>query len=71
MTMEISLENDALNVSTTLKNTGGEVVEFASALKSHIAVADVEDSTTNYVGLQDCISPGQYFTSDEASCAIH
>ena len=55
MTMEISLENDALNVSTTLKNTGGEVVEFASALKSHIAVADVEDSTTNYVGLQDCI----------------
>ena len=55
LTLEISLEYAAINVSMKLKNMGSTELEYASAFKSHIAVADAEDESTNYVGLEDCI----------------
>ena len=55
LVMEISLEHTAINVSMHVKNTGSEPFECAAALKSHVAVADIEEPTTSYVGLEDCV----------------
>ena len=55
LTMDISLEHTAINVSLNVKNTGSESFECAAALKSHIAVADIEEPTTSYIGLEDCV----------------
>ena len=55
LVMDISLEYAAINVSISVKNTGNHAFEYAAALKSHIAVADIEEPASNYVGLEDCI----------------
>lgn len=55
LVMEISLEHAAINVSTQVTNTGSEDMEYAAAFKSHVAVADVLQPSTTYVGLEDCI----------------
>lgn len=55
LVMDISLEHNAVGVSLSVKNTGNHDLEYAAAFKSHIAVADAEEPTTNYVGLEDCI----------------
>lgn len=55
LVMDISLEYAAINVSVSVKNTGNQAFEYAAALKSHIAVADIEEPASNYVGLEDCI----------------
>ena len=75
LTMEITLEHAALNVSLSVKNTSSnDVLECSAAFKSHVAVMDVEDLSTNYIGFDDCIfldntlhptKPRVRFTGDE------
>ena len=53
--MEVALYHSALDISVTVKNTGDHCLKYSSALKSHIAVADIEDPAANFVGFNDCI----------------
>lgn len=53
--MEIALHHSALDISLTVKNTGDRRLKYSFALKNHIAVADIEDPSANYVGFNDCL----------------
>ena len=53
--MEIALHHTALDISLTVKNTGDRPLKYSFALKSHVAVADIEDPSANYVGFNDCL----------------
>ena len=54
--MEISLDHAGINVSMQVKNTGEtKALVYAAALRSHVAVADAKEPSTNYVGLEDCV----------------
>jgi len=55
LTMEISLEHTAIDVVLKVKNTGTTNLEYAAALKSHVAIADALQPSMSYVGLDKCV----------------
>lgn len=55
LSMQVSLQHDALEISVSVKNTGMQQLEFAAALKSHLAVTDIEAPQTKFIGLKNCV----------------
>ena len=55
LSMEVSLQHDALEISVCVKNTGTERLEFATALKSHLAVSDIEAPQTKFIGMKNYV----------------